>query len=172
MNREEKNREIEALRADFSQANSALLVGFQGLTVEKDGQLRRELRKANLKYKVVKNTLAQRAAEGTPLEKVKDNFVGATAVALTKDDPVTMAKLLMRFAKENARFTFKAGIVEGRVIDVRDIEAIANLPTKEELISKLMFLINCQAQRLITALSGTARNLAFVIKQIGEKQGA
>lgn len=172
MNRKEKQQEIESLKQDFSDANNALLVGFSGLTVEKDTQLRAELRKNNLKYKVVKNTLAKLAAEGTPVAPLKDQFVGPTAITISSTDPVTMAKVLAKFAKENAQFTFKAGLVEGRVIDVKDIEAIASLPSKEELISKVMFLINANAQRLATALNGTMRNLAVVLNQIAEKKQA
>ena len=171
MNKNEKNDEIESLKQDFADANNALLVGFSGLTVGKDTELRAELRKNNLKYKVVKNTLARIASEGTPVEALKDQFVGATAITISSTDPVTMARVLSKFAKENAKFVFKAGMVEGRVIDIKDIENIASLPSKEELVSKVMFLINCNAQRLATALNGTMRNLAVVLGQMVEKQG-
>ena len=170
MNRDEKDKEIEVLKKEFQNANNALLVGFSGLTVEKDTQLRAELRKNDLQYKVVKNTLARRASEGTPVAALKDQFVGATAIAISTSDPVTMAKVLSKFAKDNAKFTFKAGMVEGRVIDIKDVESIASLPSKEELVSKVMFLINCNAQRLVTALNGTMRNLAVVLGQMVEKQ--
>jgi large subunit ribosomal protein L10 len=172
VNKNEKNEEIEALKKDFIDANNALLVGFSGLTVGKDTELRAELRKNNLKYKVVKNTLARIASEGTPVEALKDQFVGATAITISPTDPVTMAKVLSKFAKDNAKFVFKAGMVEGRVIDIKDVEAIASLPSKEELVSKIMFLINCNAQRIATAVNGTMRNLAVVIGQMVEKQGA
>lgn len=171
MNKDEKDKEIQSLKKDFSDANNALLVGFSGLTVEKDTQLRAELRKNDLRYKVVKNTLARKASEGTPVEALKDQFLGATAIAISTTDPVTLAKVLSKFAKENAKFVFKAGMVEGRVIDIKDVESIASLPSKEELVSKVMFLINCNAQRLATALNGTMRNLAVVLGQMVEKQG-
>ena len=173
--RQEKDTEIEQLQRDFQQSPNALLVGFQGIRVTDDERLRRELREAKLSYRVVKNTLAIRAAEGTPMEQVKDNFVGATAIALSPDDPVTLAKVLSKWAKESPVFSFKAGIVEGRVIEVKDIEALANMPSKEELISKVMFLINSGAQRLAVATAGVARNLAVVIDQVRaqkEEQGA
>lgn len=166
----QRNEEIDKLQADFSESPNALLLGFQGLKVEDDEKLRRELRQANLKYRVVKNTLAVRASEGTAIAQVKDRFVGPTAVALSPNDPVTMAKILSKWAKDSPVFTFKAGIVEGRVIAVKDIEALSNLPSKEELVSKIMFLINSSAQRLAVATSGVSRNLALVLEQIRAKK--
>ena len=171
--RVEKDDEIQALRREFQEAPHALLVGFQGIKVSDDERLRRELRQANLSYRVVKNTLAIRASEGTPMEQLKDNFIGATAVALSKDDPVTLAKVLSKWAKESPIFTFKAGIVEGRAIQVNDIEALSNMPSKEVLVSKIMFLINSSAQRLAVVTSAVPRNLAIVIDQVrAQKEGA
>ena len=164
--RQDKDRTIEELQRKFGQCRNALLVGFQGLKVGDDERLRRELRQAALIYYVVKNTLAIRAAKGTPIEQVSGNFTGATAVALSENDPVTLAKVLSKWAKESAAFTFKAGVVEGRQIAVGDIEALANMPSKEALISKVMFLINSGAQRLAVATAGVARNLAVVLEQI------
>jgi large subunit ribosomal protein L10 len=142
------------------------------LTVEKDQQLRRQLREAQLNYRVVKNTLAQRAVENTPLEGLRKEFVGPTALAYSDSDPVSLAKVLTKFAKENAQFTFKAGVVEGRVISVKDINALATMPSKEELISKLLFLLNSPAQRLATVLNGVSRNLAVVVSEIAKQKGA
>ena len=173
--RQQKENEIDQLQREFQQSPNALLVGFQGIKVTDDERLRRELREAKLSYRVVKNTLAIRASEGTPMAQVKDNFVGSTAIALSPNDPVTLAKVLSKWAKESPVFSFKAGIVEGRVIDVKDIEALANMPSKEELISKVMFLVNSGAQRLAVATAGVARNLAVVIDQVRaqkEEQGA
>lgn len=173
--RQQKDSEVEQLQREFQQSPNALLVGFQGIKVTDDERLRRELREAKLTYRVVKNTLAIRASEGTPMAQVKDNFTGATAIALSPDDPVTLAKVLSKWAKESPVFSFKAGIVEGRVIAVKDIEALANMPSKEELISKVMFLVNSGAQRLAVATAGVARNLAIVIDQVRaqkEEQGA
>jgi large subunit ribosomal protein L10 len=148
-----------------------MLVGFKGMKVPKDQELRNQLRDAGVTYEVVKNTLARKAAEGTPLEQARDQFKGVTAVALSKDDPVNLSKAIAKFSKANPDiFSFKAGIVEGRVVALSDVEAIASLPSKEELISKVMYLINCQAQRLVTVLSAVPRNLAIVIKQIGEQK--
>ena len=171
--RAQKDQEIDVLRQEFQESPHALIVGFQGIKVADDERLRRELRQANLSYRVVKNTLAIRAAEGTPMDSIKANFTGATAIALSKDDPVTLAKVLSKWAKESPVFSFKAGIVEGRAIQVHDIEAIATLPSKEELVSKIMFMINSGAQRLAVATAGVARNLTVVIDQVrAQKEGA
>ncbi len=164
--RQQKEKDVERLHQTFDQSPNALLIGFQGIKVGDDERLRRDLRQNNLTYQVVKNTLAIRAAAGTPMEQVKSEFTGAIAVALSKDDPVTLAKVLSRWAKENAALKFRAGIVEGRVIDVKDVDALANMPAKEELISKMMFLINSGAQRFAVALAGVARNLTVVIDQV------
>jgi large subunit ribosomal protein L10 len=171
--RQQKQTDVEQLHQVFAESPNALLIGFQGIKVADDERLRRDLRQSSLTYRVVKNTLAVRASVGTPIEQVKDNFVGSTAIALSKDDPVTLAKVLSKWAKENTAIAFKAGVVEGRSIDVRDVEALANLPSKEQLISQIMFLINCNAQRMASALSGVSRNLAIVFDQIrAQKEGS
>ncbi|HET9529230.1 MAG TPA: 50S ribosomal protein L10 [Blastocatellia bacterium] len=171
--RQQKENDIEELQRDFQESPNALLLSFQGIKVADDERLRRELRQANLSYRVVKNTLAIRAAKGTPMEQVADQFTGATAVALSVNDPVTMAKVLSKWAKESPVISFKAGLVEGRVIDVRDVDALANMPSKEELVSKIMFLINSGAQRLAVATAGVARNLTVVIDQVrAQKENA
>jgi large subunit ribosomal protein L10 len=173
--RQQKDEQIEQLHKDFAAAPNALIVGFQGIKVSDDERLRRELRQANLSYRVLKNTVASRPAEGTPRGTIKSSFSTATAVALSKDDPVTLAKVLSKWAKDSPVFSFRAAIVEGQVIDVKDIEALSKLPSKEELISKVMFLVNSGAQRLAVATAGVARNLAIVIEQVRaqkEAQGA
>jgi large subunit ribosomal protein L10 len=130
------------------------------------------LREACVSYEVVKNTLARKAAEGTALAQAADQFKGVTAVALSNEDPVNLSKAIARYTKANPDiFKFKVGIVEGNVVALRDVEAIASLPSKEELISKVLFLINAQAQRLVTVLSAVPRNLAIVVKQIGDQKG-
>jgi large subunit ribosomal protein L10 len=170
--REQKQKDLEALAQQFQAASTAMFVGFKKMTVPKDQELRNRLREAGAEYTVVKNTLARRAAEGTPFAQAAEHFKGVTAVALGQGDVVTLSKAVSKFAKDNPEvFTFKAGVVEGKVVALRDVEAIASLPPKEELISKIMFLINCQATRLVTVLSAVPRNLAIVVKQIGEQRG-
>jgi large subunit ribosomal protein L10 len=170
--RAQKQQNLEALTEQFQKATAAMLVGFNKLTVAKDQELRNQLREAGVRYEVVKNTLARKAAEGTPFEQAAEHFKGVTALALSEGDPVGLSKAISKFTKANPDiFSFKVGIVEGKVVALSDVEAIASLPSKEDLISKVMFLINCQAQRLVTVLSAVPRNLAIVVKQIGEKQG-
>lgn len=170
--REEKQKDLDALTEQFQKATAAMLVSFNKMTVGKDQELRRQLREAGVTYEVVKNTLARKAAEGTPFAQAADQFKGVTAVALSTGDPVGLSKAISKFTKANPDvFTFKVGIVEGKVVRIEDVEAIASLPSKEELVSKIMFLINCQAQRLVTVLSAVPRNLAVVVKQIGEQKG-
>jgi large subunit ribosomal protein L10 len=168
--RKQKQTDLELLKKDFSGIGNAYLIDFKGMTVSEDAQLREAVAKAKITYRVVKNTLARLAVEGTPLEPIREKFVGTTAIAVTPDDPVTAAKVLSDFAKGHAKFVFKAGIVEGRVIDVADIEKLATMPSKEELISKMMFLINSGAQRLATVTSGVARNLTIVVNEAKAKE--
>jgi large subunit ribosomal protein L10 len=170
--RKVKQQDLEALTAQFQEATAAMLVGFQGMTVSKDYELRKALREAGIEYSVIKNTLARRAVAGTPFEKASEHFKGVTAVATSKGDPVALSKAISKFTKDNPDlFTFKVGIVEGSVVALKDLEVLANMPSKEVLISKIMFLINCQAQRLVTVLSAVPRNLAVVVKQIGDQKG-
>ncbi len=117
----------------------------------------------------MKNTLAELASKGTKVEEGLKNLTGVTSIAYTTGDPVAMAKALTKYAKDVPEFTFKVGVVEGRVISIKDIEALSNMPSKEELLSKLLFLINAPAQRLVTVLNATGRDLAVVLGQGVEK---
>jgi len=170
MNREDKNQEINNLSKKFQKAKNLFVAGFQGLTVAQDSELRRSIRATGSKYKVVKNTLAKKASKDTSVEPLKDKFVGTSAVIYNETDPVSLAKALTAYAKNNPLFVFKAGIVEGRVVNLSDLDQIASLPSKEELISKLMFLLNAQAQRLATAISAVPRNLAVVLREAGDQK--
>jgi len=170
MDRDEKKKEIDGLYEELKRARNLFLTGFQGLTVSQDTELRRAIRSTGSKYKVVKNTLAQRASQGTEAEPLREKFTGSSAVAYNDKDPVALAKALTTYAKNNPLFVFKAGIVEGRVVDLGSLEQIASLPSKEELIAKLMFLLNSQAQRLASASGGVARNLAVVVGQAVEQK--
>jgi len=117
------------------------------------------------KYQVVKNTLAERAGAGTPAEKLLKNLSGTNSIAYTMADPVALAKALTKVAKDVPAFQFKSGVVEGRVISIAEIQQLANLPSKEELISKIMFLLNAPAQRIAMALSALPRNLAVTVSE-------
>ena len=143
---------------------------YNKLTVAQDFELRKTVRASGAKYRVVKNTLAERASKGTKVEEALKNLTGVTSIAYTSGDPVALAKALSKYAKDNPEFTFKAGVVEGRVITIKEIESLATMPSKEELYSKLLFLLNSPAQRLATVVNATGRDLAVVIGQGVEKQ--
>jgi large subunit ribosomal protein L10 len=165
-----KKEELDALKKDLAEAKNLFVAQFQGITVLQDTELRQKIRGTNSSYRVVKNTLVRKAAEGTAAEGVSKSFDGSTAIAYNASDPVSLAKALTTYAKTNPLFVFKAGIVEGRVINLADIASIAAMPSKEELIAKLLFLINAPAQRLAVAMNGVARNLAVVLKQAVEQK--
>ena len=172
----QKQKDLDALAEQFKQAHAAMLVGFTKMTVAKDQELRNQLREAGVSYAVVKNTLARKAAAGTPLEPMSDQFKGVTAVALSTTDPVGLSKAIAKFRKANPDiFSFKVGLVEGQVVELKEVEAIASLPSRDELISKVLFLINAQAQRLVTVIQAVPRNVAVVMEQVRaqkEAQGA
>src|SRR5436853_7169344 len=165
-----KKEELENLKKELSDAKNLFVAQFQGMTVAQDTDLRQKIRDSKSKYRVVKNTLAKKAAEGTPVEGVAKSFDGSTAIAYNVSDPVSLAKALTAYAKTNPLFVFKAGMVEGRVINLADIANVAAMPSKEELIAKVLFLLNAPAQRLAVALNGVARNLAVVINQAVEQK--
>jgi len=165
-----KKEELDDLQKDLNEAKNLFVAQFQGITVAQDTELRMKIRDTKSKYRVIKNTLAKKAAQGTPAEAVTKSFDGPTAIAYNASDPVSLAKVLTAYAKANPVFVFKAGLVEGRVINLADITAIAAMPSKEELIAKVLFLINAPAQRLAIVANGVARNLAVVMKQAVEQK--
>jgi large subunit ribosomal protein L10 len=171
--RETKQRDLEALTQSLQSAKSAMVVSFTGLSVNKDQEFRNTLRAAGAKYEVVKNTLARIAVKETPFEQAADSFKGVTAIAWTENDPVVLTKAMSKFMKDNADiYTFKTGVIDGKLIDLKQLTTIASLPSKEELISKLLYVLNAQAQRIVTVINAVPRDLAVVIKQIGEKAPA
>lgn len=170
MNRTEKAEAIEALNKDMAQSGNAILFGFAGLKVPEVTELRRQVRGTKSRYLVVKNTLALRAARGTALDGLANHFAGPTAVAYNAESPVALAKVLTAFAKTNPNLVFKGAIVEGIVVEASQIRMIAELPTREELVGKLLFLIQSPLRRLVTVLNGPVRGLATVVQQIAEQR--
>jgi len=160
-----KQKDIEALHSDLLQVSSVVLSTFQGLTVQQDTELRRAIQAAGGKYKVVKNTLAQRAAQETPAEKLLEGLEGVNSIAYTEGDAVALAKVLTRYAKDNPAFTFRAGLLEGRVVSVDELQALAALPTRGELFAKLLGLLQAPAQRLVSVLSAPGRQVAVAVDQ-------
>jgi large subunit ribosomal protein L10 len=171
--KETKQKDLNALTESLQNAKSAMVVSFTKLTVNKDQEFRNSLREAGAKYQVVKNTLARIAVKDTDFEQATESFKGVTAIAWTENDPVILSKAISKFMKDNADiYTFKSGVVDGKLVDLKQLTTIANLPSKEELISKLLWVLNSSAQRLVTVINAVPRDLAVVIKQIGEKAPA
>jgi len=171
--RETKQKDLVALTESLQNAKSAMVVSFTKLSVNKDIEFRNNLREAGANYQVVKNTLARIAVKDTPFEQASEHFKGVTAIAWTENDPVILSKAISKFMKDNADiYTFKTGVVDGRLLDLKQVQTIASLPSKEELISKMLWVLNAQAQRLVTVINAVPRDLAIVIKQIGDKAPA
>jgi len=164
-NRNEKKKDFEQLRDALQKANNVFVTGYEKMTVDQDYNLRKVVRGAGGKYQVVKNNIAEIASEGLPASDVLKGLRGMTSVALTSGDPVALAKVLTAYAKTNSAFTFKAGMVEGRAINIKEIAELASMPPKEEIFAKLLYVINAPAQRLVTVLNAVGRNLAVVVDQ-------
>jgi large subunit ribosomal protein L10 len=171
--RETKQKDLAALTESLQNSKSAMVVSFTKLSVTKDQEFRNSLREAGAEYRVVKNTLARIAVKGTQFEPATEHFKGVTAIAWTQNDPVILTKAISKFMKENAdTYTFKTGVLDGRLLDLKQVSEIASLPSKEELISKLLYVLNAQAQRIVTVINAVPRDLAVVIKQIGDAKPA
>jgi large subunit ribosomal protein L10 len=165
VNREEKQKQAEALHQELAAAQCVVLSSFDGTTVAQDVDLRRKVAQAGARYKVVKNSLIERASKGTSVEPAAQKLRGTTSVASTKTDAVALAKVLTAYAKENPTLVFKAGVVEGRVVSLAELISLANLPSREALFSKALFLISTPARQVVSTVSAVARNLVITIHQ-------
>jgi large subunit ribosomal protein L10 len=163
--RSEKQQDLDNLKTDLAKVSTVILSTFQGITVENDNKLRRAVEQAGGTYRVVKNTLAERAAEGTPNAPLLKDLKGTNSLAYTATDPVSLAKALTKIAKDVPAFQFRAGIVDGRVLSIAEIQQLASLPSKEELLSKIMFLLSAPATRIASALAAVNRNLAVTVNE-------
>ncbi|MEO7144402.1 MAG: 50S ribosomal protein L10 [Bryobacteraceae bacterium] len=161
----DKIKDVEALRKALEKAKHIFVNGFDKLTVSQDFELRKVVRGAGAHYQVVKNNLAAKASEGTPAGQLLGNLKGMTSLAFTESDPVALAKALSAYAKTNPAFTFRSGMVEGRVINLASIQELSALPSREEILSKLLFLIQAPAQRLVSVVNAVGRNVAVVVDQ-------
>jgi large subunit ribosomal protein L10 len=170
LSKQKKAQRIDKLAKELENSTSAIIGTFSKLTVAQDFELRKTVRAAGGRYRVVKNTLASRASKGSKVEAALQNLKGVSSVAYTSGDPVSLAKALATWVTETAEFTFKLGIIDGKVINVEEVKALATMPGKEEIFAKLLFLINSPAQRLATVINATGRDLAVVINQGVEKQ--
>jgi large subunit ribosomal protein L10 len=164
-----KDAKVQMLATELEHSTSAIIGTFKGMTASKDFELRKVVRAAGGSYHVVKNKLAAKSSQGTRVEAALQGLKGVSSVAYTSGDPVALAKALSTWVKDNAEFTFKLGIVDGKIINITEIDSLAKLPGKEELFSKLLFLIQSPAQRLATVINATGRNLAVVINMAAEQ---
>lgn len=170
ISREKKSEKVKLLAGELQGSTTAIIGTFSKLTVAKDYELRKVIREAGGKYRVVKNKLAAISGSGTQVEAALKGLKGVNSVAFTSGDPVALAKVFAKWAGENAEFEFKLGIVDGKLLNANDVKALATMPGKEELFSKLLFLINAPAQRLATVINATGRDLAVVLNQGVEKE--
>jgi large subunit ribosomal protein L10 len=165
MHKDEKKKKVEDLHQALEKARTVFLTGFEGMSVAADTQLRRKIQETGARYEVAKNSFVERAAAGTSAASVAQHLRGTTSLAYTSADPVALAKVLTSYAKENPALVFKAGVVEGRVVSLADLNTLAALPSREQLFAKSLFLIKAPAQQLASVLAGVGRKLAVVIQQ-------
>lgn len=170
LTRAKKTEQVEKLAAELAGSTTAIVGTFAKLTVSQDFALRTVVRNAGAKYRVVKNKLAARAAQGTKVEEALQGLKGVSSVAYTSGDPVALAKALSEWVKENAEFTFKLAIVDGKVLSVKEIQQLATMPGREEIYAKLLFLMNAPAQRLVTVMNAVGRDVAVVLNQAVEQK--
>ena len=168
--KDEKKKDLEDLKKTIEENKNIFVTSFEKMTVSQDFQLRKTIREAGGDYQVIKNNIAAKASEGTSASDLLSDLKGMTSLAYTAKDPVGLAKALSKYSKENAAFTFKAGMVEGRVIDIQAISDLASMPPKEEIYAKLLYLINANATRLVSVMNGVGRNLAVVLDQAAKEE--
>ena len=170
ISKEKKEEKIKQLAGELQGSTTAIIGTFSKLTVAKDFELRKVIREAGGKYRVIKNKLAAISGAGTQVEAALKGLSGVNSVAFTAGDPVALAKVFAKWAGENAEFEFKLGIVDGKLLNVEEVKELAAMPGKEELFSRLLFLINAPAQQLATVINASGRDLAVVLNQGVEKE--
>ncbi|NVL91253.1 MAG: 50S ribosomal protein L10 [Desulfobacterales bacterium] len=170
MKQSKKEKIVETLHKKFSKAKALVLTDFRGMDMSAMNELRSQLREVSVEYRVVKNTLMSRATDGTDMSLLKEHFFGPCAVALSYEDLVSPAKVLVKFSEDNAALQVKAGVVEGRVVDLAGIKRLAELPSREALLAQLLSQMNAPAAGLVTVLNGVTRNFVGVLAAIKQQK--
>ncbi len=172
MKSEEKKLIVEELNSRFAKSNLVVLTDFKGLNVEAVSDLRRKLKEAGVDYKVAKNTLMARASADTPVALLKDFFQGPNAVAIGYQDPVAPAKILAKFAEDTKRLEIKAGVLNGKLIDSKDVKALAALPSREALLGQLLSVMQGVPASMVRVLAGVPRGLLNVLSALKDRKEA
>lgn len=172
MNIEEKKQFVQDLKQRLDKCCVAILTDYKGLDVQTITELRAKFREANIEYQVVKNTMLRLASDGTGVEAIRDSFKGPSAIALSYDDPVAPAKILTEFAKTNNKLQIKIGVMNGKVLDLTAIKALADLPSREQLLATLLATMNGVSRALVTALSDVPRRMVNVLQAIKDQKEA
>jgi large subunit ribosomal protein L10 len=169
---ESKKQFVKELKERLEKSTVVILTDYKGLDVEAMTELRAKLREADVEYQVVKNTMLRLASEGTGTEAMKDRFVGPSAIALSYEDPVAPAKVLTEFAKDNDKLEIKVGVMDGKLLDLSAIQALSDLPSRDQLLATVLSAMNAVPTSLVTALSDVPRRLVNVLQAIKDQKEA
>ena len=172
MKLEEKKQIVDDLHDRLAKSAVVIVTDYKGLDVAAVTDLRRQLRESQIEYQVVKNTLLIRAAADTDAALMQDHFKGPSAIALSYDDPVSPAKILTDFAKENEKLEIKAGVMGGKVLDLAAIKALSNMPSREQLLAQLLSAMNAVPTSLVRVLAAVPQNLVYALQAIKEQKEA
>ena len=166
----EKKKVIDELTAKFDEAKSAVLTDYRGLNVEQMTKLRAKLREAGVDYKVAKNTLAYLAAKEAGCEEIEEYLKGPTAIAFSEEDPVAPAKILSEFAEENEELEIKSGLLDKEVLDTNEVESLADVPSREELLGRLASGLKRPLNGLVHCLKDPVKSLAYALKEVKDQK--
>ncbi len=172
MKLDEKKKIVDDLREKLLKSKVVIVTDYKGLNVETMTELRRKLRESQVDYHVVKNTMLVRAAESTNVEAIKGQFKGPSAIALSYEDPVAPAKILTEFAKKNEKLEIKSGVMEGKVLDLASIKALADLPSREALLSQLLSVMIGVPTGFVRVLNGVPQQFMNVLQAIKDQKEA